>query len=53
MSRANAQYNLAKPDSLAIRVASKVRYDIFRMVMAEFSFSESDEVLDLDPMFAR
>jgi hypothetical protein len=47
MSRANAQYNLAKPDSLAIRVASKVRYDIFSMVMAEFSFSKSDEVLDL------
>lgn len=47
MSRVNAQYNLAKPNSLAIRVASKVRYDIFRMVMAEFSFSESDEVLDL------
>ena len=47
MSRANAQYNLARPDSLAIRVASKVRYDIFRRVMAEFSFSESDEVLDL------
>ncbi len=43
----NAQYNLAKPDSLSIRVATKVRGDMFRMVAAEFALTESDLVLDL------
>lgn len=43
----NAQYNLAKPDSLSIRVATKVRHDIFRLVSREFDFTSTDLVLDL------
>jgi hypothetical protein len=43
----NAQYNLAQPDSLAIRIATKVRGDMFRMFAARFPFTETDLVLDL------
>jgi hypothetical protein len=43
----NAQYNLAKPDSLSIRIATKVRHDIFRKVSREFDFTSHDLVLDL------
>jgi hypothetical protein len=43
----NAQYNLAKPDSLAIRAATKVRHEIFRMVSTEFDFRSADMVLDI------
>jgi hypothetical protein len=43
----NAQYNLVKPDSLSIRVATKVRHDIFHMVSTEFGFTSADLVLDL------
>ena len=44
---ANAQYNLAQPDSLAIRIATKVRTDMFRMFAAQFTFTQNDLVLDL------
>jgi hypothetical protein len=43
----NAQYNIAKPDSLAIRAATKVRHEIFRMVSTEFDFRSADMVLDI------
>jgi hypothetical protein len=43
----NAQYNLAKPDSMAVRVATRVRARMFAMFMKEFSPTEADEVLDL------
>lgn len=48
MSRApNAQYNLAAPDSLAMRIATKVRGEMFQMVAARFQFTSADLVLDL------
>jgi ubiquinone/menaquinone biosynthesis C-methylase UbiE len=43
----NAQYNLAKAGSLSIHVATRVRDRMFASLMKEFSFSESDEILDL------
>src|SRR5438552_554107 len=43
----NAQYNLARPDSLAIGVATRVRHRMFAAFMNEFSLSEDDEILDL------
>ena len=43
----NAQYNLAKPNSLSIRIATKVRHEIFRMLSREFDFASTDLVLDL------
>jgi ubiquinone/menaquinone biosynthesis C-methylase UbiE len=43
----NAQYNMAKADSLSIRVATRVRHQIFRDFMAVAAPRESDEVLDL------
>ena len=42
MSPPNAQYNLAAPESLAMRVALKVRHDMFRMFMSEFHPHESE-----------
>jgi SAM-dependent methyltransferase len=47
MSPPNAQYNLAAPESLAMRVALKVRHDMFRMFMSEFHPHESESVLDI------
>lgn len=44
---ANAQYNLAEPDSLSIRIANRVRNDIFHIVTSQFNFLPSDYVLDL------
>jgi hypothetical protein len=43
----NAQFNFSAPDSLAVRVATKVRGDMFRMFMAQFSPRPSDLVLDM------
>jgi hypothetical protein len=43
----NAQYNLADPGSMSVRVATRVRSRIFAMFMEEFSPTETDEVLDL------
>jgi hypothetical protein len=43
----NAQYNLAKPDSMAVKVATRVRSQMFAMFMSEFNPTETDEVLDL------
>lgn len=46
-STPNAQFNFSAPDSLAVRVATKVRGEMFRMFMAEFSPLPSELVLDL------
>jgi len=46
-SAPNAQFNFAEPDSLAVRVATKVRRDIFRIFMGEVQPRPSDLVLDL------
>jgi ubiquinone/menaquinone biosynthesis C-methylase UbiE len=43
----NDQYNLAKPDSMAVRVAARTRSRLFAMFMEEFSPSPTDDVLDL------
>lgn len=43
----NAQYNLARPDSLSVRVATRVRCRMFEMFMAEFDPSETDQILDI------
>jgi ubiquinone/menaquinone biosynthesis C-methylase UbiE len=47
ITRPNAQYNIAKPDSLSVRVATRVRYTMFARFMEEFSPNEADEILDL------
>jgi hypothetical protein len=47
MRKPNAQYNLAKPDSLVARVAADVRNKLYESFAREFQFNESDEVLDL------
>ena len=43
----NAQFNLAKPDSLAIRTATRMRHRMFAMFMEEFRPTPKDTVLDL------
>jgi hypothetical protein len=43
----NAQYNLAAPESLPVRVAARVRRCMFEAFMAEFEPSGSDTVLDI------
>src|SRR5262245_26515985 len=48
MSRVlNAQYNRAKPDSLAVRVATSVRTSMFHMFMSEFMPTHEDSILDI------
>jgi hypothetical protein len=46
-NKPNAQYNLAKPDSTAVRIATHVRSQMFAMFMSEFDPTEADEVIDL------
>jgi ubiquinone/menaquinone biosynthesis C-methylase UbiE len=43
----NAQFNFADPDSLAVRVATKVRQDLFRMFIAEMQPAMTDYILDV------
>jgi hypothetical protein len=43
----NAQYNLARSDSLAVRVAAKTRERMFRDFMKHFSPSQDEIVLDI------
>jgi hypothetical protein len=47
MNSLNAQYNLAAPDSLSVRVATKVRHDMFQMFMSELRPRDTDLVLDI------
>ncbi|MEP9386213.1 class I SAM-dependent methyltransferase [Mesorhizobium sp. KR9-304] len=44
---ANAQYNRANPDSVAISIATEVRADMYRMATTRFPFTKSDLVLDV------
>ena len=43
----NAQYNLAKPDSLSVRVATQVRSRMFDAFMQEFLPQASEAILDV------
>jgi hypothetical protein len=43
----NAQYNLAAPDSLAIRISTRVRAQMFRRFMAEFDPAPHETLLDV------
>jgi hypothetical protein len=43
----NAQYNLAKPDSLSVRVATQVRERMFAAFLREFSPLPSETILDV------
>lgn len=43
----NLQYNLAAPDSFAIRIANRARYGMFDRFLATFQPGESDTVLDI------
>ena len=45
--RLNPQYNLARPDGLAVRIATHARRRMFNVFMEEFSPTAHDEVLDL------
>jgi hypothetical protein len=46
-SSPNDQFNVAAPDSLAIRVSTMVRRDMFRMFMSEMQPTDHDLVLDI------
>jgi len=43
----NAQYNLAAPESLPVRVAARVRRRMFEAFLAEFKPGDKETVLDL------
>jgi len=43
----NAQYNTARPESLAIRIANSSRFAMYRMFEDAFPASEADVVLDV------
>jgi hypothetical protein len=47
MTSPNAQYNLARPDSLSVRVAAQVRGRMFAEFMREFAPTRDETVLDL------
>ena len=47
MKNPNAQFNFADPASLAVRVATKVRQDLFRMFIAEMKPATTDYILDV------
>ena len=47
MNQPNAQYNLARPDSLAVRVATQVRSRMFAAFMEEFAPAPDETILDL------
>jgi hypothetical protein len=44
---ANAQYNIARPDSLAVRVATRVRAKLYRDFIDECSVSSDNTILDV------
>ena len=43
----NAQYNLASPDSFAVRTATRVRREMYELFMSQLGPGEADEILDL------
>lgn len=47
MATVNAQYNVAAPDSLAIRVADRMRRRMFDRFMELAAVAETDEILDV------
>jgi ubiquinone/menaquinone biosynthesis C-methylase UbiE len=47
MSQPNAQYNLARADSLSVRVATQVRARLFKAFMQEFEPTPSETLLDV------
>jgi len=47
MNEPNAQYNLAKAGSLSVRIATRVRTQMFAAFMDEFSPNPQDTVLDV------
>lgn len=47
MIQPNAQYNLAKPNSLSIRVATRVRSRMFEAFIREFTPLHSETILDV------
>jgi ubiquinone/menaquinone biosynthesis C-methylase UbiE/putative flippase GtrA len=47
MTVPNAQYNLAKPDSMSIRVATMMRKQMFQAFIDEFTPQPSESLLDI------
>ena len=47
MPEANAQYNIARPDSLAVRVAARVRAKMYRDFVRECGVSSESTILDV------
>jgi hypothetical protein len=47
MREPNAQYNLAKPESLSVRVATRVRAKMFAAFMREFAPRPAETILDI------
>lgn len=47
MPEANAQYNIARPDSLAVRVATRVRAKMYRDFIGECKVSPDNSILDV------
>jgi ubiquinone/menaquinone biosynthesis C-methylase UbiE len=47
MREPNAQFNLAAPDSLAVKIASRVREEMFEKFLDVLTPQESDQVLDI------
>jgi hypothetical protein len=47
MSQPNAQYNLARADSLSVRIATQVRGRIFAAFMQEFAPTSHETLLDI------
>jgi len=47
MTGPNAQYNLAKPDSLPVQIATKVRRRMYDAFMREFGAGPDDTILDV------
>ena len=43
----NAQYNLAKPESVSIRVATRMRKQMFKAFIEEFSPNPAETILDI------
>jgi ubiquinone/menaquinone biosynthesis C-methylase UbiE len=47
MPKVNAQYNVASPDSLPVRLAAKMRRRMFELFLREFSPNEGQTILDV------
>src|SRR6478736_6356253 len=47
MPKVNAQYNVASPDSLPVRLAAKMRRHMFDLFLREFSPRQGQSILDV------